>query len=151
MNISNLDPNLVAGIVTLLTAAAGFVWRKATGEKTRDLGELLDDAISAELEDAITDGETVATIENRLTKAGLDLAAKLGLKLSPYTLRIAVQWGIVEFRKRLQQRNREKAAADKVASQEALMVDAATKVPAAFAQPASPTVPKLEIDVEIVP
>jgi hypothetical protein len=145
--LANINPELLALIITGLGTGLGWMWKKARGEKTRDLSELLDDAITAEVEDALEDGETVAAIENRLTKAGLKLAASLGLKLPPQTVRIAVQWGVVEFRKALQARARVKAAAEKLASQEALLVDAATKTVAAFT--AKGTIPRLEMDVEI--
>ncbi len=147
--LANINPELLALIITALGAGLGWMWKKARGEKTRDLSDLLDDAITAEVEDALEDGETLSTIEGRLTTAGLRLAAGLGLKLPPQTVRTAVQWGVVEFRKALQARNREKAAADKLASDAALLVDATVKTRAMFDPPSNPTVPRLEMDVEI--
>jgi hypothetical protein len=88
MNLSNLDPNLVTGLVTLLGTLAAWGYHKARGTKQRDLTELLDDAITAEVEDALDDGETLDTIEDRLTQAGMALAKKLGLKVGEGTLRV---------------------------------------------------------------
>jgi len=104
MNLSNIDPNLIAGAATLLGTLVTWLVGKARGEKQRDLSELLDEAITAELEDALEDGETLDTIEDRLTGAALKLAGKLGLKIPENTVRLAVQWGVVEFRKRLKVR-----------------------------------------------
>ena len=111
MSLANVDPNLIAGAVTVLTTLFGYLWHKGKGEKTADLSELLDEAITHEVSDALDDGETVATIEKRLTGAALALAHKLGVKLPTQTVAVAVQWGVVEFRKRVKAREANQKAA----------------------------------------
>jgi hypothetical protein len=141
MNLSNLDPNLVTGLVTLLGTLAAWGYHKARGTKQRDLTELLDDAITAEVEDALDDGETLDTIEDRLTQAGMALAKKLGLKVGEGTLRVAVQWGVVEFRKAVKKRAGSQAAAKAIPKQLDDLAAAADKVNDAFTP--SGTFPKL--------
>jgi hypothetical protein len=131
MDLSKIDPNLVAGIGTLLGTLVTWLVGKARGQQQRDLGELLDEAITAEVLDALEDNETVATIENRLTDAALKLGGKLGLKIPEPTVRFAVQWGVVEFRKKLKEREANQKAArelpaklDDLATQAAKVVEA---------------------------
>jgi hypothetical protein len=111
MDISKVDPNLIAGAVTLITTLFGYLWHKGRGEKTLDLSDLIDEAVTHEVEDALDDGETLDTIEDRLTGAVGKLALKLGLKVPPNTLRLAVQWGVQAFRKRVKERKANQDAA----------------------------------------
>jgi hypothetical protein len=135
MNASNLDPNLVAGLVTLVTTLAGFLYHKARGTQQRDLSDLLDEAITEEVHDALEDGETLATIEGRLTGAASKLTKLLGLKLPPYTVNIAVQYGVSEFRKLVRAREANQKAAKEIPGQIDDLAKAAQGVKDAFKVP----------------
>jgi hypothetical protein len=156
MNLSDLDPNLLAGIVTLLGTLATWAYGKARGTKQADLSDLLDEAITAEVYDALNDGETVDTIEDRLAGVAMKLGAKVGLKVPKATARLAVQYGVFEFKKlvkarelkqQLKQQNAN--AVERLPGQVADMAKAAQGVLDAFTPKG--TIPKLQAgDVEII-
>jgi hypothetical protein len=104
VDISKLDPNLVAGIVTLLGTLVTYVVGKARGTKQADVSELLDEAITHEVNDALESNQTAATIESYLTHAALELGMKLKMKIPEPAVRLAVQWGVVAFKKALHER-----------------------------------------------
>jgi hypothetical protein len=152
MNLPDVNSNLVAGIVTVLGALATWGYNKARGNKKADLSDLLDEAITAEVVDALEDGETLGTIEARLTGVAMKLAGKTGLKLPRYTVQAAVQWGVIEFRKLARERELEQKnakAAEALPGQVADMAKAAQGVLDAFTPKG--TIPKLQsADVEII-
>jgi hypothetical protein len=117
MDISKVDPNLIAGAVTLITTLFGYLWHKGRGEKTLDLSDLVDEAITHEVDDALDDGETLDTIEDRLTGAVGKLGLKLRVKLPENTVRLAVQWGVQAFRKRVKERKANQDAIKAIPSQ----------------------------------
>jgi hypothetical protein len=125
MDLSKIDPNLIAGIVTLLGTLATYALGRARGTKQRDLTELVDEAVTAEVVDALEDGETSATIERRLTTAVMALGGKLGVKLPPATVNVAVQWGVMKFRQEMKQREANQLAAQELPeNREALIAQA---------------------------
>lgn len=142
MSLDKIDPNLIAGVVSLLGTLAAWVYGKARGSKQRDLSDLLDETITAEIEDALEDGETLDTIEDRLTQAAHALAKKLGLKIGEQTLRLAVQWGVVEFRKLIKKRADNQAAAKRIPAQLDDLAEKAKAVEDAFTPKG--TLPKLK-------
>ncbi len=150
MNLSNLDPNLVAGIFTLLGTLGGWLYNKARGKKTQDLTELLDEAITAEVLDAVEDGETLDTIEDRLTNTALLLSKKLGVKLSASVARIAVQYGVVEFRQAVKKREAAQKAVAQMQTQLDKLATEAAKVGAAFTDAPTIAIPKLQFETEII-
>ncbi len=151
MDVSNLNENLVAGLFTLATVIGGWLWKKAHGEKTRSISELLDEAITAEVVDALEDGETLATIEKRLTGAAMTLGGKLGVKLPKQTVNVAVQWGVVEFRQALKVREANQKAAKELSTVAGELLNKASGVLDAFdSTTTTTTVPKLDITVEVI-
>jgi hypothetical protein len=142
MDFSKIDPNLIAGVVSLLGTLAAWVYGKARGSKQRDLSELLDETITAEVEDALEDGETLDTIEDRLTQAAHALAKKLGPKVGEQTLRLAVTWGVIEFRKLVKKRADNQAAVKRIPGQLDDLADKAKAVEDAFVPKG--TFPKLK-------
>ncbi len=147
--MKDLDPNLVAGLVTLIGAFGTWLWRKARGEKQLDLSELLDEAITAEVVDAIDDRDTLESIHGRLERAAAKLGTKLGVKLPSGIVRLAIAWGEVEFRKLAKAREAQQVAARELPAKLEAMAEAAEKVAGAFE--AKGAIPKLDITVERIP
>lgn len=131
MSTPDMNLEAVTILTGLLLALGKWAYGKVTGKKQEDLSELLDEAITAELADALEDGETLDTIEDRLSGVALKLAKKVGVKLPENTVRVAIQYGVVEFRKRLRERERnQKAAKELPAKADELRVGAAGVVAA---------------------
>lgn len=97
--------------VGLLAALGKWLYAKLTQPKAPDLKTLLDETITAELGDALDDGETLGTIEQRLTAAIGTLALKVNVKLPEVMVRIAVQAAILKFRTLLKEREAQQKAA----------------------------------------
>jgi hypothetical protein len=148
MNLSTLDPNLVAGLVTVVGGLVTWLYRKATGEKQRSIVELLDEAITHEVGDALDDGETLDTIEARLTKAALALGRRIGIKVPKQTVGVAVQWGVFKFRQLVKEREANQRAAKELPTQAEKLGDAAAGVIEAFTPKGD--VPTLDVTVEVV-
>ncbi len=105
MDISKVSPDLVIGIVSVLGALGGWLWRKARGEKQRDLSDLLDEVITHEVDEALDDGATVYQIRERLEAAAQKLCVRvLGRKMPQKYIALAVEWGVQEFKKRVRLR-----------------------------------------------
>jgi hypothetical protein len=107
------DANIEAiTIVTGLLAILGrWVYAKATGAKAPDLRQLVDETITSELLDALEDGDTLDTIEERLTGAVGKIAIKIGLKIPDSTVRLAIQMGVLKFRQMVKAREAQQKAA----------------------------------------
>jgi hypothetical protein len=107
------DANIEAiTIVTGLLAILGrWVYAKATGAKAPDLRQLVDETITSELLDALEDGDTLDTIEERLTGAVGKIAIKIGLKIPDSTVRLAIQMGVLKFRQKVKAREAQQKAA----------------------------------------
>lgn len=119
------DANIEAiTIVTGLLAILGrWVYAKATGKKEQDWTEQIKATLLEEIEDALNDGETLDTIESRLTAAIGKAVLFLGAKVPENTVRVVVQYGITEFRKRLRAKlANEKAARELPAKADELRV-----------------------------
>lgn len=152
MNLSNLDPNLVAGVFSLLGTLGAWAWAKATGKKRASLTDLVQDIVLHEALDAVESGETLDRIENRLTAAAQYAAKKLGYKLKLNTTQLIVQKAIVEFRKRLRQKQTQEAAKLITAGLGELAA-AAERVKRATRPkpPTSRTVPPLDLTTQAIP
>jgi hypothetical protein len=152
VNVSNLDPNLVAGLVTLVTTLAGWLYSKARGEKARDVSDLLDEVITGELEDALHDLDTLDAIEQRLTESASALLRRLHLDPKKYAgpIRVAVQWGLAEAQRKLAARRRNQDAVKSMPAQ----LDELTKATAGVLEAFKPKSLGLDIvpvgDVEII-
>jgi hypothetical protein len=107
------DANIEAiTIVTGLLAILGrWVYAKATGAKAPDLRQLVDETITSEIADALEDGDTLDTIEDRLTGAVGKIALKIGLKIPDSTVRLAIQMGVLKFRQKVKAREAQQKAA----------------------------------------
>jgi hypothetical protein len=104
--VTTPDANLEA--ITILTGVLAvlgkWIYAKVTGAKAPDLRALIDETVTSELADALDDGETLDTIEERLTGALGKIALKLGIKLPDATVRLAIQMGVLRFRKLVKER-----------------------------------------------
>lgn len=132
MKLSDIDPNLVVGAVSLVGMFVGWLWDKARGERTRDLSELLDEHLTAALDRALDDLDTSAAIERRLTEEALKLVRAIGAdpKKHEHTVTIAVQWAMVEANKRLSLRHRNQEAAKMIPGQVDELAAAAERIAA---------------------
>jgi hypothetical protein len=61
--------------------------------------------------DALEDGDTLDTIEERLTGAVGKIAIKIGLKIPDSTVRLAIQMGVLKFRQKVKAREAQQKAA----------------------------------------
>ncbi len=140
------SPDTIMFVGGLIATAAGWVWRKAHGEKQKDLLELLHETITAEVAEVLAEGsETLATIEARLTREANRLGvATIGRPFPAWMVKLAVQWGLTEFRQMVLNRD----AVNRLPAQLEALGAAAETVAGAFE--AKGKIPKLEIDVEIV-
>jgi hypothetical protein len=104
MDISKVDPNVLAIIATGVGTLFTWLVGRARGTKQANVTELLDAAITEEVNDALESSQTAGTIESYLTHAALELGIKLGAKIPEPAVRFAVQWGIVAFKQKLRER-----------------------------------------------
>lgn len=149
MNFPDINPT----VLTVLGTGLVWLWRKARGEKVQSLSELLDEHITDEVQDALDDNVTLQCIEARLYNAAMRLGSGLGKKLPKAVVAQGVQWGVSEFRRLVKVRDtklkNEKAARDLPAQIDELVENTAN-LEAAFTPGPGGTVPKLEIDVELI-
>lgn len=144
MTLPELNPDLTASLIVLLTAIGGWLWRKAKGEKQQDFRELLDETITAEVVDALEDDTTAAALRGRLEGAASALDKKLGVTLPKAMVTLAVTWGETEFRRMMQERKAQQAIPGQLKD----LAVKAEKVLEAFTPKGD--MPKLDIDVEII-
>jgi hypothetical protein len=132
MNITPPDANAeaIAIVVGLLYAVGRWAVGKISGKKQESFGTLIDEAVTAELEDALEDGETLDTIEDRLTTAIAKLALKAGFKVPEQVVKIAVQAGVLKFRKLVKARAANQKAARELPGQAGELATAAAGVAA---------------------
>jgi hypothetical protein len=130
VNLSDLDPNLVTGALSLVVGLAGWLWSKARGERTRDLSELLQEHLIVALDDALDDLDTSAAIELRLRAVAGDVVRGLGFDPTKHeqTIRVAVQRVLVEANKRLTLKRRNLEAAKKLPAQAGELAAAAQRI-----------------------
>lgn len=150
-----LNPNLVFGAITVVGSLVSWLVAKARGESSRGLQELLDERLTAALDDILDDTDDIVVIENSLVMVANRTALALGLdpKGKQSTIRVAVQWALTEASKRITIRRRNQEAQAALAKQVRTIAIKADEVVAAFEPKpeAERTVPTPGYTVEVVP
>jgi hypothetical protein len=103
-DITNINGELLGLVFSVICVLITWAWHKARGEKQRSLAVLIEQVIAVEIEDALTDGETLDAIEERLSRVLLKLAEAIGKKIPKYTAKLMVQAGVMKFRQALRAR-----------------------------------------------
>lgn len=129
------DANVEAfGLMAVVTVLGKFVYgavtewlsAKSTGIKQPELKDLVDRTIASVLHDALDSDDEVSDIEDRLTSAIGKLALKMSVKLPEVMVRIAVEAGVLEFKRLVRgRRANQKAARELPAKADELRVMAA--------------------------
>lgn len=95
----------IASVVgAALAALLVYAWQRIRGKKEANVVELLDEAITAEVVEALNKKETTEELEVRLRRAAQKLMDFVGFKLPQTMVNTAIQWGLVEFKRLAQER-----------------------------------------------
>lgn len=149
MDLSKLDPNLVLTLITLAGSLVTWLYKKAKGEKQADITDALWAALEGKAIALAESEETATVLREKLTKAAHEALARMGMKRNAIVDAVVaklVERGVSEVRKRILA----KKNAAKLEAQILATATQAAAVTGAFTPPANPTVPRLEMDVEIV-
>jgi hypothetical protein len=130
----------------LLGLGAVWLYRKIRGESTADIKARLWPALDGVAWKLAGNDFVVAIVRQKLEHAAIEGLERLGLKRNRIANAIIaelVERGVTEVRQRVQRRKELEAQISALAGR-------AAKVRDAFSPPVEPTVPKLEMDVEVV-
>lgn len=150
--LAQLDPNLVLAVLTGVGTVATWLYRKARGQKVDSLKDTLWHALEGVAIKLAESDATVETARSKLTAAAWEMLGRIKVPrnaLSEMLVSEAVERGVTEVRKRILAK-KNAAAASVLPAQLQALLDLAGQLPKAFTPPTNPTVPRLDIDVEIV-
>lgn len=143
MDLSKLDPNLLLGVITLLGSLAGWAWKRARGEKTASITEVLTAAIKQEAARLLRGEEPLEKARDAMRWAATAALERIGVtpsKAVDLLVNVAIEKGLAELAERLHVLERGVAA----------LPGAFQGVVDAFTPPAQPTIPPLRAEFEVV-
>lgn len=138
MNLSNLDPNLVLSLATLVGTGIAWIVHKVRGDKVASARDILDSLVTQALN---APGVNLDNIKSRVEKAARDALAKRGIKgaIAETLVHEFVEYASAQLHERF----------DLITRNVEQMADAAAKVKAAMVPKGD--FPKLDIEIETVP
>lgn len=159
MKLSQLDPNLVLGLFTIVTTLGGWLYAKVKGQKQQSLGDTVWEILQGVAIKLAESDQSIDVIRTKLTAAAYEGLKRMGIKPTPLVdlaISMAVEKGVTEVRKLVLERKTREAELALANAKLQTAVAALTTQAGAVLDAFKPTgtIPSLtsggEISVEIV-
>lgn len=108
MSLGNWIANNPDAVGVIVTVIGGYLWKRASGQKTEDIWETLQDLAMAELPNLLNDPHVTAVAHARIRRAILAGLARLNIKRSKLVDKLvdeAVEWGCARLAEKIMERS----------------------------------------------